>query len=534
MKIINLCLLFLTVNFSVLASGKYWVLFNDKDNVEFDPYQYFDPKTIQKRLDKGISLVHYSDLPLREDYCLGVENITEIHSRSRWLNAVSIKADNKKLREIRDLPFVRELIPVEMKSTTTGRTEGSETDPDLLFRAARQLQVMEGNYFKARGIDGSGVRIAVFDGGFTWVDTHEAFRHLREEGRIVKTWDFVKDVEFVYDYNTHGTGVLGCIAGIWEDMPLGLATGAEFLLARTEIGPEVFAEEEYWAEAMEWADKNGADIISSSLGYTFHRYFPRNMDGKTVFVTKIANIAASKGMLVINSAGNEGDSPWEVIGAPADADSVLSVGGISSRSGTRISFSSYGPTFDGRLKPNVVGFGDAVTAGKNGLKVAYGTSFSAPLVTGFAACVKQMNPEWTYRRLFTEIQKSGHLYPYYDYAHGYGVPQAGYFTGEKREEMPSFYFEEYEDILFIHLERDLKELPEDEEGTEEGEINFYPFDRYLYYHFADRESGKIRKYYVVRLDAADEWNIKLEELRSNELVRVHYNGYTESFDQQAN
>ncbi len=530
MKFSFLCLLILGVNLSLFASKKYWVFFSDKEGVRFDPFQYFDAKTIQKRVEKGLSLSEFTDLPLREDYCQKVEEISRIHSRSRWLNAVSVELDEKAYIEIAGLAFVKEILRIQMKAYPNVENSQNEMDPELELKASRQLSVMEGFRFQADKIDGSGVRIAVFDGGFTGVDTHEAFRHLREGGRILKTWDFVKKDEFVYDYNTHGTGVLGCIAGIWEDTPLGLATGAEFLLARTEIGPEVFAEEEYWAEAMEWADKNGADIISSSLGYTFHRYFPRNMDGKTVFVTRIANIAARKGMLVINSAGNEGDESWEVIGAPADADSVLSIGGISSSSGLRISFSSYGPTFDGRLKPNVVSFGDAVTAGKNGLKVAYGTSFSAPLITGFAACVKQLHPDWDNMTLFAEIQKSGHLYPYYDYAHGYGVPQAGYFMRVSKDKKEDLSLEKSGNTLFIRLDRSFGELPEEVGNEKEIEKEYYPFNQYLYYHFADRETGKIRKYFVIRLDSAAEWSIYLYDLRENELIRAHYNGSTVTWE----
>lgn len=526
MKISFLCFLIISINLSLFASDKYWVFFTDKEGVSFDPYRYFDSRTIEKRLENGLSLAEFTDLPIREDYCSKVELISRIHTRSRWLNAVSVELDEKTLERIAGLPFVEGIQQIQMSSSLSFEEGLEEFDPELKLKAYRQLAVMEGFRFQAEEIDGRGVRIAVFDGGFTGVDTHEAFRHIREEGRILKTWDFVKRDEFVYDYNTHGTGVLGCIAGIWEGTPLGLATGAEFLLARTEIGPEVFAEEEYWAEAMEWADKNGADIISSSLGYTFHRYFPRNMDGKTVFVTRIANIAARKGMLVINSAGNEGDESWEVIGAPADADSVLSIGGISSSSGLRISFSSYGPTYDGRIKPNVVSFGDAVTAGKNGLKVAYGTSFSAPLITGFAACVKQLHPGWDNMKLFAEIQKSGHLYPYYDYAHGFGVPQAGYFMKKDVEKKEELSFERSGSTLLIRLNPHYEDLPV-EGGDEEGiEDVFYPFNQYLYYHFADEKTGKIRKYYVIRMDSTTEWSINLEDLRDNEWIRAHYNGST--------
>lgn len=161
-------------------------------------------------------------------------------------------------------------------------------------------------------------------------------------GRIIATWDFVKNKEFVYDYSSHGTSVLTCIAGKIDDKKFGLAPGAEFLLARTEITREVFSEEENWLAAVEWADKNGADIIQRiSCRIYLQKIFPKEMDGQTTLVTQYANLAASKGMLVINAAGNDGDKKWEVIGAPADADSVLSIGGIDPDKGYHIDFSSY-------------------------------------------------------------------------------------------------------------------------------------------------------------------------------------------------
>jgi len=402
-----------------------------------------------------------------------------------------------------------------------------DIDPDNLKHIHAQIDEFGADLFKERNINGAGVRIAVFDGGFPGVDKYDIFSHIRDEGRIIATYDFVNKTEFVYDYNSHGTSVLACIAGKLDSTSIGLGTGAEFLLARTEVKPEIFEEEENWAAAMEWADKNGADIISSSLGYTFDRYFPKQMDGKTVYVSKMANIAARKGMLVVNAAGNDGDNEWEVIGAPADADSVLSVGGISPSTGLHIDFSSFGPTSDGRMKPNVVSFGEVITAGKNGVKRAFGTSFAAPLVSGFAACVMQMHPEWDNMRVFDEIQKSGHLYPYYDYAHGFGVPQASYFTDSNRVIEESFRFAEYSDELEIQLIE--KEQVEDEETLKAVPFGQSEDNNYLYYHIADRETGKIRKYAVIEMISEDVFSISLDDLREGEVVKAHFRGFTNEF-----
>jgi serine protease AprX len=460
------------------AQKRYWVFFADKNGVEFDPYTYFDPATILKRQVKGIPLVQFSDFPLREDYLDGIQKITgTLGTASRWFNAVAVSTDKQSLQRISELSYVsdiREILYCSSKAKTDFNSEIKFEDDQL---RESQINALGINQFEKKGIDGTGVRIAVFDGGFPGVDTSPMFQHLRESGRIIATWDFVKNKEFVYAYSSHGTSVLTCIAGKIGDKKFGLATGAEFLLARTEVRREVFSEEENWLAAVEWADKNGADIISSSLGYTFNRYFPNQMDGKFTLVTRSANMAASKGMLVINAAGNDGDKKWEVIGAPADADSVLSIGGVSPGNGYHIKFSSYGPTFDGRMKPNLVAFGQVSTSNKKKVKQSYGTSFAAPLVSGFAACVMQIHPEWNNMEVFREMEKSGHLYPYFDYAHGYGVPQALYFTVGKPVISATFRFEVDEENFKIIPVREESEPELQEQVTTGYELdkNFYIF-----------------------------------------------------------
>jgi hypothetical protein len=511
------------------AQERYWVVFRDKKDVDFDPYAYFDGKTIEKRIRQGIPLVQYTDIPVKEEYCDRIEDFSPVTMKSRWLNAVAAELSGSQKKEVEKLDFVSELIRMELTASLSTRLDFSK-DSLRFLHLRRQTAVMGGDFFKKEGIDGKGVRIAVFDGGFPEVDTLDMFRHLFDDKRIIATYDFVNENEHVYDFNSHGTSVLACIAGYIDGDNYGLATGAEFLLARTEVNSEIFAEEEYWAAAMEWADKNGADIISSSLGYTYHRYFPKQMDGKTVFVTRMANIAARKGILVVNAAGNDGDSDWQVISAPADADSVLTVGGISSFSGTHIGFSSFGPTYDGRLKPNVVAFGDVITTGKKELKTSYGTSFSTPLVSGFAACVMQMNPDWNNMKVFDEIQKSGHLYPYHDYAHGYGVPQASYFFGLKPELNPSFTFDRKINFLEIEVNKVITDN-ESAQSFQPDENNvFFGMDAsYLYFHIASGKNGKIRKYKVIKMTDADRYSISLDEIREGEYLMAYYKGYSEIF-----
>jgi serine protease AprX len=312
--------------------------------------------------------------------------------------------------------------------------------------------------------------------------------------------------------------VLSCVAGRIEGIQIGLAIDAEFLLARTETWTEFFSEEEQWLAAAEWADKNGAHIINSSLGYTYHRYFPEQMNGKKSLVSRAANMAARKGILVVNSAGNEGDGKWKIIGTPADADSVLSIGGISPWTGFHTGFSSFGPTSDKRMKPNVTAYGHVIGAGPGGLSQTQGTSFSGPLTAGFAACAKQARPNMTNMQLFKEIEKSADLYPYFDYAHGYGVPQASYFFRKNTmEEKPERLVEIEDangklnikilDVVQFSLNEDSDtslreasneaietEIVEDESKTEDTYYLKWP--DYVFYHI-ENSKGYLDKYWVV-------------------------------------
>jgi len=460
----------LTLQFSTLqAQSCYWVFLTDKAGTSFDPYTYFDSKAIERYRLNNADLYDFTNYPLNNSYVRQIDAVvtdlqsgTEIFGQSRWLNAVAVTATAEQIAAIERLPFVREvallgddMLAASVDSQTITNSETIQNSPSI----TDQLLRMQGELFVGNGIDGTGIRIAVFDGGFHAVNTHLAFKHLRDEGRIIATWDFTRKQEDVYDNHGHGTMVLSCIAGRMGDKLLGLATGATFLLAKTEVDPEPYKEEVWWAQAVEWADKNGADIINSSLGYTSDRHYTWQMDGRS-YVSKAANIAARKGILVCNSAGNSGeDSNWKIIGTPADADSIISVGGIehSLTSYKHISFSSYGPTADGRLKPNVCAFGIAEVAKPyNDTLTEFnaGTSFSCPLVTGFAACAMQAvrDEKPTAMQMKQMIEESADLYPYYDYALGYGVPQADYFTDfAARNIYPArtFLFEERGDYVLI-------------------------------------------------------------------------------------
>ena len=531
---------------SAQAQSCYWVLLSDKAGTSFDPYSYFDSKAIERYRLNNDDLYDISNYPLNQEYVSQVDALASGEvGQSRWLNAVAVMATESQIAAIERLPFVlkTDLIASGMEIAKYRNTKKEEQSAMSVEsqqgsqNITNQLLRMEGNLFVEKGIDGRGVRIAVFDGGFHAVNTHDAFKHLRDNNQILATWDFTEKIENVYNNHTHGTMVLSCIAGRLGDRQLGLATGAEFLLARTEVEPEPFKEEVWWAEAAEWADKNGADIINSSLGYTKDRHYTWEMDGRS-YVSKAANMAASKGILVCNSAGNSGsDENWKIIGAPADAEDILTVGGImpSLARYAHIDFSSYGPTADGRMKPNVCSFGYAEVADPHNdtaTDFAYGTSFSSPLAAGFCACAWQVMKDKlkNAREMKQMVEQSGDLYPYYDYAFGYGVPQASYFLNEENTKAePTFLFEEMGKFVLIHplvvnpvtkILFDLQTGDYSEEGVE----------NVIMFKIQDR-SGHVERYVNMGSKSLDESMrvaINKGAVSGNELV-VHYNGYTETY-----
>ena len=534
-KIFILTAIVLIGNVLMAQNKCYWVFFTDKNETQFDPYSYFDAKAIARYNQCGADLYDISNYPLNDNYVSSVNSYaTEVFGESRWLNAVGIEATDDNAELIAQLPFVARVQEIVSNGTLASRdtdpslrggtTKQSTLDDSGLQRFARnddddepvelltdQLKRFGGQYFVDKGINGKGLRICVMDGGFPKVDTHPAFKHLRDNHQIIKTYNFPNKKENVYGWSSHGTEVLSCIAGINADgQMLGLATGAEFLLARTEIDPEPFKEEVWWAQGAEWADKNGADIINSSLGYGKDRHWTKDMDG-TSYVAKAANKAVEKGILICNSAGNEGDDErWMTIITPADAENVLTVGGISAdlKNYRHIYFSSYGPTADKRRKPNVVAFGHAKVADPSGsFTEASGTSFSSPLTAGFCACAWQTKRDLTALQMKAEIEKSADLYPYFDYAFGYGVPQAAYFTGDLKSAERSFDLVQEKDGVRITTPTVME-------------------NQFMFIN-VEGEDGVLLGYYQVRPDSTG-IVLKNKDFGQGKKLNVSYNGFFDS------
>ncbi len=302
----------------------------------------------------------------------------------------------------------------------------------------RQIDMLNGVCLHNQGYDGAGMVIAVLDAGFWHVDSLPIFDSLRANNQILGTWDFVDNDTNVYDSHTHGMMVLSTMGGNVPGQIVGTAPKAKYWLLRTEEGAtEYVIEEDNWVSGAEFADSAGADVFNTSLGYTEfdsviinsvtvvnpdnHTY--ADMDGNSTRISIATDIAASKGILPVNSAGNSGGSPWNFIGAPADADSVLAVGAVDS-AGNYAWFSSNGPTFDGRVKPNVAAHGqDAYVANPGGgIMKGSGTSFSGPITAGMVASLWQAHPAATNMQIFNAIQQTASRFSNPDTLTGYGIP----------------------------------------------------------------------------------------------------------------
>jgi serine protease AprX len=505
----------------IVQGKKCFVYFTDKGNVEFNPERYFDSRALTRRLALGIPFYDVSDEPVNPIY---INKVLAIAGNSvfisRWFNGIILYADTAMLVKIRRLAFVKEIEMIDHYPAVAKLCSKNNKANEMALLKF-QTDRMKGSCFRIKGIDGSGICIAVFDAGFPGVDKSPAFTHLIQNKRIKATYDFVLKKPSVYSHNAHGTMVLSCIAGKFDSLNIGMATGATFLLARTEEALfEPASEEENWLAAVEWADKNGADIINSSLGYSSKRYFNADMNGRKSLVARAAALAAKKGILVVNAAGNEGEDRWKHLVTPADGDSVLAVGGIDPGKDFHISFSSFGPSADKRLKPNVCALGTVMTVGPKGLVNASGTSFSAPLVAGFAACVWQQNRKLKNMEVFRKIEESGHLFPYFDYAHGYGIPQASAFFEEFNHVVtPTFDFvAEADTAVEVHI----KEPYFSPKNILPIALKFN-----LYYSLKDRE-GQIVSYAVLAAEQKEVLRLSGPAYAHGYILTVHFEGYTQS------
>lgn len=432
---------------------KFQIVFNDKgdlDKIVSSPTQFLSEAALLRRKKQNIPL-QWNDFPVNSEYIQQLKQRGfKVLNTSRWFNSVSVYVqDSISIKELTSFPFVKAVRPVTNVLASAKLENGlsaqklkeknrnafkpafqQKTNIDSPNGYANgQISQIELQSLHQMGFRGDSVLVAVLDAGFYNCDRISFFDSLRLQNRIIGTHDFVMGDDSVYEDNSHGMSVLSCMAANMPGQFMGTAPQAHYLLLRTEdAGSEFIIEEDNWVAAAEFADSAGAWIINSSLGYTefedlqtSHTY--TDLDGNTTHVTRGADIAASKGILVVNSAGNSGDNTWRYISAPADGDSVLTIGAVDSL-GNYAPFSSQGPSADGRIKPNVSCTGKAtwiVTSAGN-LGRANGTSFSSPLIAGAAACLWQAFPDASNMEIYKAIEQSAHQYARPDNLIGYGIP----------------------------------------------------------------------------------------------------------------
>ncbi len=425
MKSFLLLCLTLSCALAANASGKYWIYLKDKD---LSTQPAVSAQTLKNRELQGLPLFDVTDLPVKTDYVsiLANEASVRVIQRSKWLNAVSAELNPEALSKVKDLPFVKEVI--RMNSDFFIARASQSPSPAMLAPVMEQVQ---SEVFTDQKLTGKGVTIGVIDAGFYGADSSDLLTHLFTKNKILDIRDYVKPQmkgESLYSIaesysDMHGTEVLSAIAGLdkRERTQYGMALNSKFYLARTDHSlREWRGEEDNWIAALEWMDSLGVRLINTSLGYArgftdpTENYSPIQMDGKSTAITQAAQLASEKkGILLVISAGNEGeDKSWRIITAPADAKGVLSVGATNQQQWTRIGYSSMGPESIDYLKPNVSCYS------------LYGTSLSAPVITGFAACLMEQNPNLNNKQLIEIIEKSAHLYPFGNNYIGYGVPLA--------------------------------------------------------------------------------------------------------------
>lgn len=424
---------------------KVWVFFTDKGIFDSQDYNIAvdnlaakaSRKAIDRRLNraKKAELFDFYDIPVNADYIdnLRAEGFEIIH-QSRWLNAVTIYVDKNSLAAIAALPFVAEIRAVAIarrEPAKLGAFKPQVDIPDSVItwygNSFTQLDIINVPILQQFGLTGEGVRIALLDAGF------ELDLPVFDRVNLVDQYDFVDDDPLAKEdtpeeasfENRHGTLVLSVIGGYVPDHLIGPAYDAEYLVARTEIvAEEVIIEEDNWVAAAEWANDLGAEIISTSLGY-YDWYDYSDLDGNSAIITIAADLATSRGIAVFSSAGNTRNSGFYYITPPADGDSVIAVGSVTSQ-GVIASSSSAGPTYDGRIKPDIVAMGVGVYAVSNAGAYTYvsGTSFAAPLAAGAGALLLQAHPDWSPMDLRQAMIESGDRFNNPDNIYGYGLLDA--------------------------------------------------------------------------------------------------------------
>ncbi|MCG8306393.1 MAG: S8 family serine peptidase [Cytophagales bacterium] len=438
-RILILCFLLIYAMPSKSAVNRYIVFFTDKEDNGYSinrPHEFLSERALQRRTKQNI-VIAFNDLPVSGKYVQWLQSdpALSVFFQTKWLNGVLVEMDESKTEEVRSYSYVKDVQLVAHGRLDSG-SSGGRTKKMLNKEIARYeaAESLEQNMFIGADVmhqmdyRGKNILIAVFDSGFDLVDGSSYFSHLFDNDQLVAARDFIRGSDNVFQYDVHGSKVLSCISGYKEGVYSGTAPASDIVLCVTEDVRSEYSIEEYnWIFAAEYADSIGVDVINSSVGYSYFDddrmdYSYEDLDGRTAVISRAAAIASSKGMLVVCSNGNEGNNFWKYLNAPADADSIISVG-AATYDLEKANFSSFGPTSDGRIKPDVSALGARVKIAL-GEEIIYanGTSFSAPMVAGLAAGLWQAYPQLTNQELIQYIRMTSHQADAPDTLLGYGIP----------------------------------------------------------------------------------------------------------------
>ncbi len=438
-----------------------WVYFKDKPNAQTfldTPTKMLSQRSLDRRTNQNIAL-NFSDAPVEKNYYSQVKSSTgiTIMAQSKWLNALHIRGTQTNILALQSLSFVDKIVFANKALNTTAKkvnqnsivqtNDKLKTTIDYAYgNSAGQIQMLNGQVLHQNNYTGSGKIIAVLDAGFPGVNTAQPFQNLIANNQILGGYDYVNRNPNFYTGDDHGTLVLSTMGGYKENALVGTAPSASYYLFITENdASENPVEESLWVEAAEKADSLGVDIITTSLGYfaydnSNYSHTYSDMNGSTNFISRGAEIAFSKGIIVVAAAGNEGTTVEPHIGAPADAVSVITVGAVNS-SKVKSGFSSIGPSFDNRIKPDVMAQGTAAVVSdiSGNIGTANGTSFSCPIMAGMIACLWQAFPTKTNKEIRQMILESSDRYSAPNNNYGYGIPNFGSTLGIENFQVSSFF-----------------------------------------------------------------------------------------------
>ncbi|GJM32642.1 MAG: serine protease [Saprospiraceae bacterium] len=421
----------------------FWVTFKDKADSPYQlnhPEVFLSEKALARRAKYNIPVTE-ADFPVNPTYLQSLrEQGGLIHLSSRWLNAATVLAKPEVIDQIAKLPFVDTILYVgkyqKPRIEKRPRPFKDNLDTNLLVSnpygyAHPQITAMKGDSLHSKGWNGQGITIAVLDGGFSNVDIIPFFDSLRQHNRFLGFHDFVDGDTNVFESSTHGTQVLSVMGANLPGLMVGTAPGANYLCIKTEdVRGEYLIEECNWVAGLEYADSIGADVVNSSLGYFVFNdasmnYKYEDLTGLKSMASRAVDYAFARGMIVVTSAGNEGNSAWRYISIPADAPNVLAVGSVFIDTTLRAGFSSVGPTADGRIKPDLVAPGVAITVVSQysyKTRTSNGTSLSSPLIAGMTASLWSAFPNLNNEEIIDAIIKSCNQTVKPDNFLGHGLP----------------------------------------------------------------------------------------------------------------